>query len=308
VSTGALTETALAVLLGSTLGVGVVLLLSMAPRVSAPSLARRIAPYIRDVTDPLGLGPAPSPVPTLRDALRAVTSRVSGVLGGADALTRRLAQAGWAMDAGAFRTRQLAWGLGGLGVGGVLVIAVAVIGGLSAPTLVVAPMLAASGLLVYDARLSWAARARTARVAEELPTVLDFLALCLSAGEGILDSLRRVGEIGSGELTAEIRRTLLTVGTGEPLSDALIALGRRLQAPALSRALDQIVAALDRGAPLAQVLQAQASDAREDAKRALIEQAGRKEILMLLPLVFLILPLSVLYAVFPGIFLLRLGI
>ncbi len=56
------------------------------------------------------------------------------------------------------------------------------------------------------------------------------------------------------------------------------------------------------------MLHAQALDAREDAKRSLIEQAGRKEIWMLFPLVFLILPLSILFAVFPGIFMLRLGI
>ncbi|MFT4229177.1 MAG: type II secretion system F family protein, partial [Microbacterium sp.] len=83
---------------------------------------------------------------------------------------------------------------------------------------------------------------------------------------------------------------------------------QRLQVPALSRSVDHLVAAIERGAPLAHVLQAQAVDAREDAKRALIEQAGRKEILMLLPLVFLVLPLSVIFAVFPGIFMLRLGI
>ena len=45
-----------------------------------------------------------------------------------------------------------------------------------------------------------------------------------------------------------------------------------------------------------------------DAKRTLIEQAGRKEIYMLLPLVFMVLPLSVLVAVFPGIVMLRLGL
>jgi hypothetical protein len=59
---------------------------------------------------------------------------------------------------------------------------------------------------------------------------------------------------------------------------------------------------------LAHVLQEQAVDAREDAKRGLLELAGRKEILMLLPLVFLILPLSVLFAIFPGIVMLRLGV
>ena len=56
---------------------------------------------------------------------------------------------------------------------------------------------------------------------------------------------------------------------------------RRLEIPSLSRSVDQLVAAIDRGAPLAHVLHAQALDAREDAKRGLIERAGRKEIYML---------------------------
>ncbi len=147
-----------------------------------------------------------------------------------------------------------------------------------------------------------------ARIEEELPTVLEFLALCLSAGEGIFDSLRRVSEVGAGELTAELRGVVVAVGTGSSLPESLVALARRLEIPSVSRCVDQLVAAIDRGAPLADVLHAQALDAREDAKRGLIERAGRKEIYMLVPLVFLILPLSVLFAVFPGIFMLRLGI
>lgn len=307
-SPGALTESAVAVLLGAAMGVGICLLISLAPRVSAPSLARRITPYIRDVIDPLGLGPAPSPVPTLREAWRGIPSRVGRVFGGADALTRRLERAGWGMDAASFRSRQLLWGLGGLAAGGLVVVAVAMTGTFTPAAVIVPAVTAAVAVLLCGARLGWAASARVRRIEEELPTVLDFLALCLAAGEGILDSLRRVGEIGSGELTAEVRRTVLAVGTGEQLSGALADLGKRVDVPPLSRALDQVIAALERGAPLAQVLQAQAADAREDAKRVLIEQAGRKEILMLIPLVFLILPLSVLYAVFPGVFMLRLGI
>ena len=101
---------------------------------------------------------------------------------------------------------------------------------------------------------------------------------------------------------------MLAVGTGSPLAEALSEMAGRLQLPGLSRAVDQVIAALEHGAPLAGVLHAQAGDAREDAKRVLIEQAGRKEILMLLPLVFLILPLSVLFAIYPGLFILRLGI
>ncbi|MFJ6652096.1 type II secretion system F family protein [Microbacterium sp. NPDC091313] len=307
-NSGVLTQSALSVLLGTTFGLGVCLLVSLLPRVSAPSLSRRIAPYIRDIADPRGLGPITPPGPALREAARGLLDRLARVFGASDALSRRLAQAGWDMDAATFRARQLAWAIGGLGVGAVAVLAIAVLRGFAPQSVLVAPVCAAAAFMLCDGQLTHAARTRARRVSEEMPTVLDFLALCLSAGEGVLDSLRRVGEIGSGELTAEIRRSLIATGTGQPLAEALVDLGRRMQVPALARALDHVVAALERGAPLGQVLQAQAADAREDAKRTLIEQAGRKEILMLIPLVFLILPLSVLFAVFPGVFLLRLGI
>ena len=207
-----------------------------------------------------------------------------------------------------FRGRQLGWGLTGIGAGAVVLTVLALTGHLTAPTTVMPLLGGAVAAAAYDLQLSARARARRVRLTDELPTTLEFLALCLSAGEGFLDSLRRVADVVSGELTAELRQVVLAVGTGSPLADALNEMARRLQLPGLSRVVDQVIAALEHGAPLAAVLHAQAGDAREDAKRVLIEQAGRKEILMLLPLVFLILPLSVLFAVYPGLFILRLGI
>ena len=162
--------------------------------------------------------------------------------------------------------------------------------------------------VVYEQQLTRAAKRRVARIEEELPTVLEFLALCLAAGEGLRDALRRVGDVGTGVLTEELRGAVLASGTGSSLADALLSVAKTCEVPALSRAVEHLVAAIDRGAPLALVLQEQAVDAREEAKRALIEAAGRKEILMLLPLVFMILPLSVVFAVFPGIVLLKLGL
>lgn len=309
-----LTDVALAVVLGAGLGIGVCLLVSLAPRWGAPSLARRIAPYVRDATEPLGAGSwalrsAGSGVrPLLEGLWLAARTRLGSLLGGSDSVAGRIAQAGWSIDVAAFRGRQLAWALGGILTGGLLVVVLALAGRLSPAAALLAPVLGATALVACDVRLSAAARARSARIAEEFPTVLEFLALCLSAGEGLLDSLRRVGAVGAGELTAEIRAAVIAVGTGGTLQEALTALAQRQRLPALSRTVDHLVAAIDRGAPLAHVLQAQAEDARGDAKRILIEKAGRKEILMLLPLVFAILPLSVVFAVFPGIFMLRLGL
>ena len=302
-------DLAYALVLGTALGVGACLLVSLAPRWGAPSLARRIAPYIRDVTDPRGLDvTAPGPLRSPFAWSTLVQARLSRLAGGDAALERRLHRAGWTLDPARFRGRQLGWVIAGLGAGGVLVVALVLTGRGSAALGLLPPVAAFAAGLGYDAWLTRAAKARAARIEEELPTVLEFLALCLSAGEGILDAVRRVSEVGAGELTTELRGVVVAVGTGSTLGESLTRLAAGLEIPALSRAVDQLVAAIERGAPLAHVLQAQAADAREDAKRTLIERAGRKEIYMLFPLVFLILPLSVLFAVFPGIFMLRLGL
>ncbi|MBN9176054.1 MAG: type II secretion system F family protein [Microbacterium sp.] len=299
-----------ALVLGATFAAGTLLALQRVPRWAAPTLSRRIAPYLRDIADPAGMTPL-QPV-AAGVGWRAARDRLATVLasglGGGDMLAQRLRQAGSGRDVARFRAAQLGWGLAGLAAGGALAIA-ATLAGRGGPIAVVLPPLAAAiAIVAADQRLSFLARRRVARIEEELPTVLEFLALCLAAGEGLRDALRRVGDVGSGVLTAELRAAVLASGTGSSLADALLGVAKACDVPALSRAVEHLVAAIDRGAPLAQVLQDQAVDAREDAKRVLIESAGRKEILMLLPLVFLILPLSVLFAVFPGIVMLKLGI
>jgi len=307
------TDAAMAVLLGGVLAAGILFIIAAAPRWHAASLMTRIAPYVRDAVDdealPFGVLPKAGILPShigsgwLR--LRAISMRI---FGDTAALATRLARAGSRIDAAAFRGRQLGWALAGFGLGSALVIILALSGRMS-PVVALLPALgAAAAAMTVDMLLSTRVKARMTRLTDELPTTLEFLALCLSAGEGFFDALRRVAAVGSGELTQELKQVVLAVGTGSSLAAALDEMSARLRLPGLSRATDQIVAALEHGAPLAGVLHAQATDAREDAKHVLIEQAGKREIYMLLPLVFLILPLSVLFAVFPGVFILRLGI
>jgi len=308
-----LSSIAVAVLLGGLFAAGLLSMFSALPRWRAASLSVRISRYVRDaVADadlPADALPLVGMLPaTARTPWQRAQAAFARMLGGGEALGRRLSQAGLAADAATFRGRQLAWVIAGIATGALVLITLAVVGRLTPPVALLPALGGAVAGLLYDTQLTARVRARRTRLADELPTTLEFLALCLSAGEGFLDALRRVAAIGSGELTGEFRRVVLAVGTGSTLADALGEMAARLQLPGLSRAVDQVIAALERGAPLAAVLQAQAGDARDDAKRVLIEQAGRKEILMLLPLVFLILPMSVLFAMFPGLFILRLGI
>ena len=108
--------------------------------------------------------------------------------------------------------------------------------------------------------------------------------------------------VAGGVLTA-----LAEVNAGVPLSDALSACARAIELPALTRAIDQLVGALDRGTPLVGVLRAQAQDAREEEKRTLLEAAGKKEVAMLVPLVFGVLPVTIAFAIFPATLVLQLG-
>jgi len=48
-------------------------------------------------------------------------------------------------------------------------------------------------------------------------------------------------------------------------------------------------------------LRAQADDGREARRRLLLEMGGRREVLMLVPVVFLIMPVVVLFALLPGL-------
>lgn len=307
------TDAAMAILLGGILAAGILCILAAAPRWGAASLTTRIAPYVRDAVDdaalPSGILPRAGVLPlhtgSTWERLKDMFARS---LGGGDALALRLAQAGIDEAPASFRARQLGWAVTGFGVGCVLVVILALTGRMTPPAAVLPLLVAAAGAIVADVLLSSRVKSRLGRISDELPTTLEFIALCLSAGEGFFDALRRVAAIGSGELTQELRQVVLAVGTGSPLADALAEMAARLRLPGLSRAVDQVIAALEHGAPLAGVLHSQAADAREDAKRVLIEQAGRREIYMMLPLVFLILPLSVLFAVFPGLFILRLGL
>ena len=134
----------------------------------------------------------------------------------------------------------------------------------------------------------------------EFPTVADLLALSVAAGEGPVAALDRVVRTCRGELAAELARVLGDVRSGTSVSTALDDLARRTGLPVVARFAEGFAVALDRGTPLAEVLHAQAADVREAGRRALIETGARKEVAMMVPVVFLVLPVTVLFAFYPG--------
>ncbi len=309
------TAAAWSIVCGLALGVGLWTLTSLVPRLSRPRLVHRVAPYLVDVSEGARAfvsRRSQNPLPVFGVLLGPVVDRMRAVLapllGGAAAIGLRLRQAGSPLSVEAFRSRQLAWGIGATALGVVASFLLAQTRPVPIPVSALLVVVAgAVGFIASDRVLQRAAKRRVARMNAELPVVLEFLTLSLSAGEGILDSIRRVATTSRGELAAELGGVVAAVNSGSALGDSLLRLADSLRMPALTRCFDQVVGALERGTPLAEVLRAQAQDAREQAKRELLELAGKKEVAMMIPLVFLILPVTILFAVFPGIFVLQVG-
>lgn len=222
---------------------------------------------------------------------------------GGDFLIRRLRQAGRPVDPARYRLESLIWAAGGTAGG----LALGVVFGVSrgAPSLGAAVLMAAvgavAGWLLHDRVLSAEVKRRSIKMAEQLPTVADLLAFAVAAGEAPIAAMERVSATLRGELPAELTNVVYEVRGGTPFIGALRDLADGVPATEVARFVDGIAVATERGTPMADVLRAQAADARASGRRQLIERAGRKEILMLVPVVFLILPIVVVIALFPGL-------
>ncbi len=276
----------------------------------------RLAPYLRPQRTASTLLRAPvvrTPFPTLERLIAPVMAdgvRVVARFGSSTAdVRRRLERAGRTESVEQFRAEQVVWGVLGLAGGLAFALSLAATRGAQPAPLVLLVLAAGlTGVLARDYQLSREVTARESRLLAELPTVAELLALSVSAGEGAVGALERVVRTTRGELSGELATTLADARSGTPLTVALERLADRTGLPGLARFAEGVAVAVERGTPLADVLRAQAQDVREQSRRALMESGGRKEVLMMVPVVFLILPVTVVFAAFPSLAVLRSGL
>lgn len=290
-----------AVLVGGALGcvmaMAVLLLISAAR--DQRKLESRVLPYVqvtgfdwsapRQTTDQK---------PAARHLTRLLTALVTD-----ESVQARLQQANSADDLGRFRVDQLRWAAAG--AGGVIALGILriIVGEPIGPALwlLLCAAGAVTGALLRDRRLSQCANRRSETITRELPAFAELLAFTVAAGLAPASALNRVSSRVGGEFAVELRICGDQVAAGRSFTDALEAMAVRTHSDAVQRFVDGIVVAIERGTPIADVLRAQAMDARAAGHRQLMESAGRREIFALVPVVFLILPAVVVVAVFPGV-------
>lgn len=143
-------------------------------------------------------------------------------------------------------------------------------------------------------------KAHERAIARELPTVLELLALAVAGGESFPAALERVSTVSGGPVGRGAYAAAREMAMGAPWERTLREWAATSQSSDLERFVDRVVISLERGTPMADVLRAQAVDARVRHRNSLVELAGRKDVAMLIPVVFLILPTVVVIALFPG--------
>ena len=301
----------LGAVLGLVAALGALLAIRSAPPMRAIRLSDRIAPYLADTPAPSRLLARPAgPAPPLDVARRLLGPAAAGLVhwldrmvGGSASVRRRLGGLGLPADVEDFRMEQVVWG--GLGmIGGAVGLAgLTYLRGGVDPVLVAGAALvgAVGGVLARDWWLTQQVQRRERAMLAEFPVIADLLALAVLAGEAPIDAMQRVCRLTRGELTRDLQGVLNEAKAGKPITRALGELAERTTLEPFSRFIQGLLVAIERGTPLADVLRAQASDVREFSKRALLEAGGRKELQMMVPVVFLILPVTVLFALYPGL-------
>jgi tight adherence protein C len=288
---------------GLLLSTGLLLVASGWVRTRRPSLEQRLAPYVRDV-HPYAV------VPGRRgggvDALLGPSVRTAGrvvgdLLGGSASVSRRLVRLGSSEDVEDFRIRQVIWGAAGLAGATALSALLWSERNTAVPVLLVICVTGfVGGVLLCDNDLSSRVAAHEQELQAEFPVVADLLALAVAAGESPVAGLERIMKVCHGALSDELDRVVADIRTGASIVQAFDGLAARTGVTSIARFAEGLAIAVERGTPLVDVLHAQAADVREAGRRELMEAGGRKEVAMMIPVVFLILPVTVVFAFFPG--------
>jgi tight adherence protein C len=160
---------------------------------------------------------------------------------------------------------------------------------------------------LFSQKLSLANKTRLGRALFELPEILDLLVVHLRAGDGIYRSFSSVVPRCEGELAKELTRVLRAVEFGAAFGAEIRTAAISIPQPQIIEFTNKVALALERGSPLAQMLSELGASTRAEIRNRLLRQAGKNETRMLIPLVFLILPITVLFAIYPSLELLNFG-
>jgi len=163
------------------------------------------------------------------------------------------------------------------------------------------PFISLAILFFTERGLTQRCQERVRGIEGEFPAVIEMLTLAVGAGESPVMAIKRISQRANGHLAKEFRRVIQEVEAGRSFMAALDDLSNRLSSDAIRRFVDSLAISIARGSSLVETLSHSAHEARNLERVRLLTAAGKSEISMMIPVVFLILPVSILFALYPSL-------
>jgi len=137
---------------------------------------------------------------------------------------------------------------------------------------------------------------------EELVNILQMLSIMISAGESPMMALRYISQRSVGYIPTLIKQSFSKYESGNNLTQTLEYIAAATGSSAVRRLTNSIQIAIQRGTPILDVLNNQVQSLNKQINLALLKKSGKSEITLLIPVVFLILPVSISFAIWPSIY------
>lgn len=143
---------------------------------------------------------------------------------------------------------------------------------------------------------------KESEINEELVNILQMLSIMISAGESPMMALRYISQRSVGYIPKLIAQSFSKYESGRSLAQTLEQIAIATGSSQVRRLTNSIQIAIQRGTPILDVLNNQVQSLNKQINLALLKKSGKSEITLLIPVVFLILPVSISFAIWPSIY------
>lgn len=134
----------------------------------------------------------------------------------------------------------------------------------------------------------------------ELPTQIQLLTVLISSGISPARAIALLSIRSNSISCQKFAEVVQGIEDGESVVEALDKLVQTNHSLVLRRFITSLILGIERGTSLTPILISQVRDSRLASKSETLRRAGKAEIALLVPVVFLILPISILFALWPS--------
>ena len=166
----------------------------------------------------------------------------------------------------------------------------------------------AASAVKFRFRESRALNPNSKKALYELPDFIELLSMSLDSGNSVFNSIAQTSSRARGVVADQFQLLAQAMKFGSSFEFELNQISERLPNQQLREMCSKLILASARGSALSSVLKEQGQSIRLQIQNQNIKQAGKNETRMMIPLVFLILPITILFALYPSVQLLNLEI